>query len=126
MRTTPKQKRGNPNWVKGGKSPNPGGRPKSANYAGAARKWLDENADALVQIHGAAALGKKPDLSAARMLVEYAEGKPKQSIDLTVDDRKREWAESQLTRVMDAKRLEREDAVRWMRENTPTAAQWIN
>src|SRR5262249_24781054 len=40
--------------------------------------------------------------------------------------RKREWAETQLQRVMDETGMDRESALKWMRLNTPSAATWIN
>jgi hypothetical protein len=133
LRTRPKQKRGNPNWRKGGPSPNPGGRPKTRQFSEAARNWFAaeheraphmSNAEALVEFLGNEAFGG--EVAAARALIEYAEGKPKQSIDLNVEETKREWAEGQLERVMEKLNLQREEAVEWMRANTPTAAQWIN
>lgn len=41
-------------------------------------------------------------------------------------ERKRKYAAEQLEKVMAHKGLDREAAIAWMRENTPTAAQWIN
>src|SRR5262249_6692814 len=73
------------NKIKPGEVRNPGGRPKSRNYAAAAREWLDENSEALVAKHGEEAL--KGDLGAARMLVEHAQGRPRQALDVSVEDR---------------------------------------
>lgn len=127
MRTTQKQgRRGNPAWKKGGSSPNPGGRPKSKNYAAAARKWLDENADELIAKHGAAALGRKPDLQAARLIIEYAEGKAKQSIDVSIEDRKRQLFENAVESLMVETGAGREEAVAQLLAVVPEASQWIN
>jgi hypothetical protein len=117
--------RGNPNWKKGGKSPNPGGRPKSKNYAEAARKWLDANADELVEKHGAAALGKKPDLAAARMLVEYAEGKARQNVDLTIDDRIRPALEAGIETLIKTG-LSEEEAKAYLARFVPEVEEWIH
>lgn len=40
--------------------------------------------------------------------------------------RKREWAEQQLQLVMERIGFDREAALQWMRENTPSAALWVN
>jgi hypothetical protein len=72
-----------------GASGNPGGRPKTRRVSEAARNWLASeyaraphisNAEALVEFLGAQAFGG--DVSAARELIDRAEGKAKQSIDV--------------------------------------------
>jgi hypothetical protein len=118
-----------------GKSGNPGGRPKTRTAAAAAREWLADtyrrapdisNAEALISTLGEQALGG--DVQAARLLIAYAEGLPQAKLDVTHSDeqKRQEWAERQLEKVMETLNLERGDAIEWMKENTPSAAQWIN
>jgi hypothetical protein len=79
-----------------GVSGNPGGRPKTKQFAEAARKWLASdneraphlsNAEALVEFLGNEALGG--EIAVAGELIEYAEGKPRQPIDINEDERAR-------------------------------------
>jgi hypothetical protein len=66
-----KRKRGNPAWVKGGPSPNPTGRPGGYEEFRATCKTY--STEALTALRNAIAHG---DVQAARVLLEYAWGKP--------------------------------------------------
>lgn len=66
-----KRKRGNPNWVKGGPSPNPAGRPGGYDEFRATCK--SHSPEAVAALRAAIAEG---DVQAARVLLEYAWGKP--------------------------------------------------
>lgn len=71
---------------KPGQSGNPGGRPSYRPTTDAARRWMNANADALIDAIGQRALAG--DLAAARFIAERAEGEvPKDLVRvLEVDD----------------------------------------
>jgi hypothetical protein len=67
----PKRKRGNPNWVKGGPSPNPAGRARGYEaFRESCREHSPEAVAALVS------KVREGDVSAMRVLLEYGWGKP--------------------------------------------------
>lgn len=118
-----------------GASGNPKGRPKPRTLSEAYRELLkqplpNDQSRTYADIV-AAALCKSAcegDVSAAKELADRTEGKAQAKLDVTHSDdqARREWAERQLEKVMESLKIEREEAVEWMRTNTPTAAQWIN
>lgn len=75
-----KRDRGNPNWKRGGPSPNPGGRPKEEReVVEALRLHGDELVEALLRL----ALAKKPNVKAIAEAFNRAYGKAKQVVELT-------------------------------------------
>ena len=69
-----KRKRGNPNWVKGGPSPNPSGMPAGhAELRALCRKHTPE---AIAALAARVAQGGVDCVAAARALLEYGWGKP--------------------------------------------------
>jgi len=112
-------------WQAGGPSPNPGGRPKSRQFAEGARRWLESpskknpdksNADALVEQWGEAAF---KSLSALAELLDRAEGKPQTGIDLKVDDRRRDVVERGIAGLMAEAGMSREEAIAQLRKVAP-------
>ncbi len=78
----PETKRGNPNWVKGGSSPNPTGRPRSVDeFRLKARAVVDE----LVLQAWEAEVRNMGDnwLKASELLAAYGYGKPTQGIEVS-------------------------------------------
>lgn len=71
IESKPKRKRGNPNWVKGGVSPNPAGRP--GGYPEFRAQCQEHSAETVRMLVSRVAEG---DVVAARVLLEYAWGKP--------------------------------------------------
>lgn len=75
-----KRPRGNPNWKRGGPSPNPGGRPREEReVVEALRLHGDELVAALLKL----AIGKKPNVKAIAEAFNRAYGKAKQVVELT-------------------------------------------
>lgn len=72
----PKQqgKRGNPAWVKGGPSPNPAGRP--GGYEEFRALCKERSPQAVAALEAALSNGDASAVAAARVLLEYAWGKP--------------------------------------------------
>src|SRR5262245_17621468 len=88
-----------PAW-KRGESGNPGGRPRSRHLSKAGAEWLmaeydkdpsRSNAEAVIEAVGLRAL--KGDVAAAAWLADRTEGKPRASIDITIEQKKREMVE---------------------------------
>lgn len=74
-------------WKKGGPSPNPGGRPKTAHISQALRAALaagkaDEMADTLVALAMGRKKGSAVQLAAIREIADRTEGRPHQSVEL--------------------------------------------
>jgi phage terminase small subunit len=63
---------------------------------------------------------------AARVLADLHGLKQQPKENETDLKNRREWAETQLQRVMDELALDRPNALEWMRAHTPQAAQWIS
>ncbi len=118
-----KKKRGNPNWKKGGPSPNPTGRPhdtltphlREIAATGAGR----EVAERLY----AEALGG--NVQAIAILLDRLDGKPKQTLDVNIDER-RNAIEKAVSALMQAHNVTREEALETMLEVYPEAREWIN
>lgn len=72
-------KPGNPNWVKGGPSPNPGGRPKAATALKQALEALAEDADKKLK-RLLDSDDEKIALDAVRFLIDHVKGKARQEI----------------------------------------------
>jgi hypothetical protein len=74
-------------WKKGGPSPNPGGRPKTAHISQALRAALESGeADELASVLLAIARGRKKgtavQIAALREIADRTEGKPHQSVEV--------------------------------------------
>lgn len=82
--------KGNPKWVKGGPSPNPGGRPVPKPWRDAlllAIKEKDQDIDNLTLIARACVTAAKSgDMIAIKEIGDRLDGKPKQQVDLEVKD----------------------------------------
>ena len=72
-------KRGNPNWVKGGESPNPGGRSKAATELRHALECLADDAGKRLGglLHSE---DEKIALEAAKFVIDHVKGKATQAI----------------------------------------------
>jgi hypothetical protein len=119
-------------WRKGQPSPNPGGRPKTKIFSIAAREWLAgpngeypdlTNAEVAVSRCGAAALDG--DIAALRELLDRAEGRPRQSVEISTDDRMRQIIEKALP-MLTATGLSEDEAKRYLAEFVPEVSTWIN
>jgi hypothetical protein len=74
-------------WKKGGPSPNPGGRPRTAHISGALRAALESGeAEQLASVLLALAAGRKRgtavQIAALREIADRTEGKPHQSVEV--------------------------------------------
>jgi uncharacterized protein DUF5681 len=125
--------KGNTVGFKPGQSGNPAGRPKGVKYfSEAAREWLSApnaenpdltNADVAVIKCGAAALDG--DMAALRELLDRAEDKPRQAIDLSVEERRREMAERAIKGLMAETGVGRDAALEELAKLTPEIRQWV-
>jgi hypothetical protein len=115
-----------------GQSGNPGGRPKTKVFSMAAREWLASpnaeypdltNAEVAVIKCGAAALDG--DIAALRELLDRAEGRPRQAVEISTDVRMRQIIEKALP-MLTATGLNEEEAKRYLAEFVPEVSTWIN
>jgi phage terminase small subunit len=63
--------------------------------------------------------------SAAKTLADIMGIKQQPRTNEHDEQRRRHWGEAQLARVMEALNVGRPEAIEWMRQHTPTAAEWI-
>jgi hypothetical protein len=120
-----------PRWKKG-QSGNPKGRPRTRYLSKAAIEWLGSasekdpnltNAEAII-----AAVGKKAlngDVYAAAWLADRTEGKPRQAVEISTDDRMRQVIEKALP-MLTATGLSEDEAKRYLAEFVPEVSTWIN
>jgi hypothetical protein len=115
-----------------GVSPNPGGRPKSKHLSKAGAEYLAlpsaecpdiTNAEHIIAVVGA--LGKAGDLEAVKWLADRTEGKLPQSIDLAVDDRKRELIENAIAKLAEETGVTLEEAAAALAAVAPDV-EWIH
>jgi hypothetical protein len=66
------------------------------------------------------------DVGAARELADRTEGRPKQTIDLSVEERRRELAERAIEALMIDAGCERDEAIAELARLTPEIRTWIN
>src|SRR5262245_17876992 len=116
-----------------GVSGNPNGRPKSRTLSEAYRALLKQPlpndptrtvADAV-----AAAIVKNAvagDVSAAREVADRTEGKARQSIDLSIEEKKRDLVNRAIEALMSDAGIERDEAVDALTRLTPEIEEWIN
>jgi hypothetical protein len=131
-KTVKKRGPGRP-WPKG-QSGNPKGRPPSKKYLSEAlREWLGHpsdrdpertNADELAAALGKAAL--KGSVTAIALIADRVEGKPRQTIELSLEQQKRELAEKAIEALMLDAGVDRETAIAELARLTPEVTQWIN
>jgi hypothetical protein len=127
-----KRPRGKP--FEKGKSGNPAGRPKGIKYLSEAyRVWLARpsgrdpgrtNADLVAEVIVNEAING--NIIAAKELADRTEGKPRQAIDLSVDERKRRLVEQAVEEMMRECEMDRDQAEEELLKFVPEARQWIN
>jgi len=118
---------------KPGQSGNPAGRPKARLLSEHLRDRLKEQfpgrseatygrmvAEALVDraING--------DVMAIREVFDRTEGKPKQTIDVNVEERKREMVEDAIVAMIEEAQVSREEAIEQLTAIAPEMSPWIN
>lgn len=125
--------KGNPYTFKPGQSGNPKGRPKSRTLSEAYRAMLAcplpedptrTYADAVAEtLCREAVIG---NVIAAKELADRTEGRPRQAIDLSVEERKRQVAERAIEALMIDAGIERDEAIEQLATLTPEIKTWIN
>jgi len=125
--------KGNPHAWKSGQSGNPSGGSKAQTLSAAYRHALKElltdgsgrtYADAVAETLCKNAVAG--DVGAARELADRTEGRPKQTIDLSVEERRRELAERAVAALMADAGCERDEAVAELARLTPEIREWIH
>lgn len=116
---------------------NPKGRPPSKKYLSEAlREWLAQpsdadpeatNADALAAAIGKFALSDKPGaIQAAALIADRVEGKARQQLDVSIEDRRRKLAEHAIEALMIDAGIGRDEAIAELARLTPEIKQWIH
>jgi len=125
--------KGNPHAWKQGQSGNPVGRPKSRTLSEHLRDRLKEQfpgrSDATYGRMVAEALVDRAingDVMAIREVYDRVEGKPKQTIDVNVEERKREMVEDAIARMIEEAQVSREEAIEQLTAFAPEMSKWIN
>jgi hypothetical protein len=124
--------KGNPYAFKPGQSGNPAGRPKSRTLSEAYRALLsqplpDDPTRTLADVVAAAMVQNAiaGDVAAAKELADRTEGKARQSIALSVDDRMKSVIESGVAQLV-ATGLTEEEARAYLNEYVPEVKQWTS
>src|SRR5262249_55634659 len=124
---------GNPHAWKPGQSGNPAGRPKSRTLSEHLRDRLKEQfpsrSDATYGRMVAEALVDRAingDVMAIREVYDRVEGKPKQTIDVNVEERKREMVEDAIAQMIEEAQVTREEAIEQLTLVAPEMTKWIN
>jgi NACalpha-BTF3-like transcription factor len=126
--------RGNALGFQPGRSGNPSGRPKSRTLSEAYRIMLKQPlpedpsrtyADAVAETlcRRAVFMG---DVVAAKELADRTEGKPKQTIDVSLEERKREMVEDAIAALVEQAKVSREEAIEQLTAIAPEMSDWIN
>lgn len=118
---------------KPGQSGNPKGRPRSRTLSEAYRAMLRQPlpddpsrtyADAVAEtLCKNAVLG---DVVAAKELADRTEGRSKQTVDVTVEERKREMVENAIAKLIEDAQMSRDEAIEQLTAVTPEISAWIN
>src|SRR5262245_55609997 len=66
------------------------------------------------------------DVMAIREVYDRVEGKPKQTIDVNVEERKREMVEDAIARMIEEAQVSREEAIEQLTAFAPEMSKWIN
>jgi hypothetical protein len=135
-------KRGNGQFAPGNKignrfqpgvSGNPAGRPKARTLSEDLRVRLREQypgrTDATYQRMIAEKLvdeGVAGNMAAIREIFDRTEGKPRQTMDLTVEERRRELAENAIIALMAEAGIERDAAIEQLAAVAPEIHTWVN
>ncbi|HKQ76703.1 MAG TPA: DUF5681 domain-containing protein [Blastocatellia bacterium] len=124
---------GNAQGFKAGQSGNSTGRPKVRTLSEHLRDRLKEQypgrsvttygrmvAEALVTeaIDG--------NVQAIREIFDRVEGKPKQVVDVNIEERKREMVEDAIARVVEEAQVSRDEAIEQLMAIAPEMSKWIN
>ncbi len=104
--------RGNPNWRKGGASPNPGGRPATlSDLKEAARGYSGEALLTLAKIMRDPEAPHSARVGAAREMLDRGFGKPMQAVDVGVNVSVAESHASVLMKLAEQARHTKEESV---------------
>jgi hypothetical protein len=118
-------------WPKG-VSGNPAGRPKSRTLSEAYRAWLSQpsekdpsraNADMVAEAIGKQALSGT--IAAAQELADRVEGRPRQTVAVSVEEKRRAIFEAGLG-LLKQTGLSDQEAARYLTAVYPEASEWVN
>jgi len=124
--------KGNPHaWPKG-KSANPSGRPPDTVTPHLRARLKEQYPGKDEATYGRMVAYKLVDLAldgeigAIREVIDRVEGKPKQTIDLSVEERRREFAERAIEALMSDAGIERDEAIEQLTRLAPELTTWVN
>jgi uncharacterized protein DUF5681 len=125
--------KGNPHVFKPGVSGNPAGRPKSRALSEELRARLREQYPGKDDATYATMVARKlidlavaGEIPAIKEVFDRVEGKPRQAIDLSTDERKRRMVTDAVERLMDETGMDRDQAEEELTKLVPEAKQWIH
>jgi hypothetical protein len=128
-----KRKMANLKPWKPGQSGNPRGRPKTRTLSEELRARLKEQypgrSDATygqMLAHKLVDLAIDGEIAAIREVFDRTEGKPKQVVDVNVEERKREMVEDAIARLIEEAQVSRDEAIEQLMAIAPEISQWIN
>lgn len=70
--------------------------------------------------------GGKNSVQATKEILDRLEGRPRQAVDVTVDERKRELFENAIAALVEQARVSREEAIEQLTAIAPEMREWIN
>jgi hypothetical protein len=118
---------------KPGQSGNPRGRPKTRTLSEELRARLKEQypgrSDATygrMVAHKLVDLAIDGEIAAIREVFDRTEGKPKQVVDVNVEERKREMVEDAIARLIEEAQVSRDEAIEQLIAIAPEMSAWIN
>jgi len=118
---------------KSGQSGNPAGRPKSRTLSEAYREALRQPlpgdpsrtyADAVAETLCRDAVAG--NVIAAKELADRTEGRPRQAIEISIEEKKRELVNNAIAALMAEVGIERDEAVEQLKSITPEISEWVN
>jgi hypothetical protein len=126
--------KGNPYAFKPGQSGNPNGRPKTRTLSEAYRVMLGQPlpndpkgrtfADCIAETIGLKAA--RGDVIAAKEIEDRVSGRPKQTVDVTIEEKKRELVNNAIEALMSEAGIQRDEAIEQLTTLAPEVSELIH
>jgi len=125
--------KGNPHAFKRGQSGNPTGRPKSQTLSEDLRARLkeqypgkDDTTYGQMLAHKLVDLAIEGDIYAIKEIFDRTEGKPRQTVDVNIEERKRAMVEDAIACLMAQAQISRDEAIDHLMLIVPEMDRWMN